>query len=114
MVEMALSDDEQRILRQIEQELQNDSKFAQAVSPSGLYTHSVRTVRWAVVGLVACLAVLVGALQVHFLAAFAVFLVMLALVAVIERNARAMGKAGIQDVAGAIRKARSSVGRRLP
>lgn len=114
VVGMALSDDEQRILRQIEQELQNDSKFAQAVSPSGLYIHSVRTVRWAVVGLVACLAILVGALQVHFLAAFAVFLVMLALVAVIERNARAMGKAGIQDVAGAIRKARSSVGRRLP
>lgn len=111
---MALSDDEQRILRQIEQELQNDSKFAQAVSPSGLYTHSVRTVRWAVVGLVAGLACLVALLQVHFLAAFAVFLFMLALVAVIERNARAMGKAGIQDVAGAIRKARSSVGRRLP
>ncbi len=35
---MSLSDDEQRILRQIEQELQNDSKFAQAVSPSGLYS----------------------------------------------------------------------------
>ncbi len=111
---MALSDDEQRILRQIEQELQNDSKFAQAVSPSGLYTHSVRTVRWAVVGLVICLVVLIGLLPVHFLAAFAVFLVMLALVTVIERNARAMGKAGIQDVAGAIRKARSSVGRRYP
>ena len=111
---MALSDDEQRILRQIEQELQNDSKFAQAVSPSGLYTHSVRTVRWAIVGLVLALAVLVVLLQVHFVAAFAVFLGMVALLAVIERNARAMGKAGIQDVAGAIRKARMSAGRRLP
>ena len=111
---MALSDDEQRILRQIEQELQNDSKFAQAVSPSGLYTHSARTVRWAVIGLVVCLGLLIGLLQVHFLAAFAVFMVMLALVVVIERNARAMGKAGIQDVAGAIRKARSSAGRRFP
>ena len=110
---MALSDDEQRILRQIEQELQNDSKFAQAVSPSGLYTHSARTVRWAVIGLVVCLGLLIGLLQVHFLAAFAVFMVMLALVVVIERNARAMGKAGIQDVAGAIRKARSSAGRRF-
>jgi len=38
----------------------------------------------------------------------------LALTAVIERNARAMGKAGLQDVAGAIRKARASAGRRLP
>ncbi len=60
---MALSDDEQRILRQIEQELQNDSKFAQAVSPSGLYTHSARTVRWAVIGLVVGLALLIGLLQ---------------------------------------------------
>jgi hypothetical protein len=58
--------------------------------------------------------VLVALLQVHFLAAFAVFLVMVALLAVIERNARAMGKAGIQDVAGAIRKARLSAGRRFP
>jgi Flp pilus assembly protein TadB len=111
---MALSDDEQRILRQIEQELQNDSKFAQAVSPSGLYTHSVRTVRWAVVGLAICLGLLIALLQVHFLAAFAVFVVMLGLVVVIERNARAMGKAGIQDMAGAIRKARLSAGRRFP
>ncbi len=111
---MALSDDEQRILRQIEQELQNDSKFAQAVSPSGLYTHSARTVRWAIAGLVASLAVLVVLLQVHFLASFVVFLAMVAMLAVIERNARAMGKAGIQDVAGAIRKARMSAGRRFP
>ena len=110
---MALSEDEQRILRQIEQELENDSKFAQAVSPSGMYTHSAKTVRWAAVGLVGCLVLLVVLLQVHYLAAFAAFVGMLALLGVIERNARAMGKAGIQDVAGAIRKARSTAGRRF-
>ena len=111
---MSLSDDEQRILRQIEQELQNDSKFAQAVSPSGLYSHSARTVRRPIFGLVIGLALLVALLQVHFMAAFVAFVAMLALTAVIERNARAMGKAGLQDVAGAIRKARASAGRRLP
>ena len=110
---MALSEDEQRILRQIEEELQNDSKFAQAVSPSGLYTHSAKTVRMAAIGLVLGLVLLVVLLQVHYIAAFAAFVGMLALLAVIERNARAMGKAGIQDMAGAIRKARSSAGRRL-
>ena len=57
---MSLSDDEQRILRQIEQELQNDSKFAQAVSPSGLYSHSARTVRRAIFGLVIGLVLLVA------------------------------------------------------
>jgi len=111
---MSLSDDEQRILRQIEQELQNDSKFAQAVSPSGLYSHSARTVRRSIFGLVVGLIILVALLQVHFMAAFVAFVAMLALTAVIERNARAMGKAGLQDVAGAIRKARASAGRRLP
>ena len=105
---MALSEDEQRILRQIEAELQNDERFAQAVSPAGLYTHSVRTVRWAIVGLVASLALLVVGLRFHYIAAFAVFVVMLALLGVIERNGRAMGKAGLQDVAGAIRKVRAS------
>ena len=39
---MALSENEQRILRQIEEELQNDSKFAQAVS---LHC-SIRSIRW--------------------------------------------------------------------
>lgn len=111
---MALSDNEQRILRQIEEELQNDSKFAQAVSPSGLYTHSARTVRWAILGLVASLVVLIALLQVHFIAAFGAFIGMLALLVVIERNARAMGKAGFQDMAGAIRKARSTARRRIP
>lgn len=110
---MALSENEQRILRQIEEELENDSKFAQAVSPSGLYTHSVKTVRWAALGLVVCLVLLVVLLQIHYLAAFATFVGMLALLAVIERNARAMGKAGFQDVAGAIRNARSTAGRRF-
>lgn len=109
---VALSDDEQRILRQIEQELQNDSRFAQAVSPSGLYSHSVRTVRRAIVGLVACLALMVVLMKVHFLAAFAAFVGMLVLLAVIERNARAMGKAGMKDVAGALRKARDTAASR--
>lgn len=109
---MSLSDDEQRILRQIEAELQNDSDFAKAVSPSGLYQHSVRTVRWSILGLVAGVALLVVALQLHFVAAFGVFIGMLILLAIIERNARAIGRAGIQDVAGAIRKARAGVARR--
>ena len=103
---MALSENEQRILRQIEQELQNDEQFAAKVSTSGFYSYPVRVVRRAIVGLVVCLGLLVLALRFHYVAAFAVFVVMLALLGIIERNARAMGKAGLQDVAGAIRKAR--------
>lgn len=111
---MPLSEDEQRILRQIEEQLQSDPKFANAVSSSGLYKHSARTLRWAVVGLVGGLVLLVVGLQVHFLAAFLAFAVMLGCLVVIERNARAMGKAGIQDVAASLRNARQSARTRPP
>ena len=103
---MALSEDEQRILRQIEADLQNDERFAESVSSRGLYAHSVRTVRRAIFAMVVCFALMVLGLRVHFLAAFAVFMVMLYLLALIERNARAMSKAGLKDVASAIRNAR--------
>lgn len=103
---MPLSEDEQRILRQIEEQLQNDPKFAQAVSPSGLYRHSARTLRWAVLGAVVGLVLLIVLLQVHFLLAFLGFVVMLGSAIVIEGQVRAMGKAGIQDVAATLRSAR--------
>lgn len=106
---MPLSEDEQRILRQIEEQLENDPKFAQAVSPSGLYRHSARTVWWAVLGVVAGLALLIVLLQVHFALAFGGFVVMLACAAVIERQLRAMGRAGIQDVAATLRNTRQRV-----
>jgi hypothetical protein len=105
---MPLSDDEQRILRQIEEQLQNDPKFAQAVSPSGLYRHSARTLRWAVLGAVVGLVLMIVLLQVHFLLAFVGVLVMLGSAVVIEGQVRAMGKAGLQDVAASLRNARLS------
>ena len=108
---MPLSEDEQRILRQIEEQLQSDPKFASAVSSSGLYSHGAKTLRWAV-GLVVSLALLLVLLQVHFLAAFAAFVAMLSCLVVIERTARAMGKAGLQDVTGALRNARFAARRR--
>lgn len=105
-VRMPLSDDEQRILRDIEQQLQSDERFATAVSPSGLYRHSVKTVRWAALGVFSSLVFTVVALQVHFILAFAGFLGMLACVLVIERQLRAMSKVGLKDVAASIRGSR--------
>lgn len=110
---MPLSEEEQRILRQIEEQLQSDQRFANAVSPSGLYRHSARTLRWAIAGLVVGLGLLVVALQVHFLLAFVAFLAMLGCVLVIERTARAMGRAGIADVAATMRRHRSNATSRL-
>lgn len=103
---MPLSDDEQRILRQIEEQLQTDQKFAQLASPAGLYRQSARSVRWAILGAVAGLLITVVALQVHYLLAFVGFLVMLGCVLMIERQLRAIGKVGVQDIAASLRNSR--------
>ena len=98
---MPLSDDEQRILREIEHQLSTDEKFASAVSSKGLYSHSARNVRWAVLGMVVCLAGIVLTLQVHFILAFVAFVAfvgMLSCALVIERQVRLMGRAGVQDL----------------
>jgi DUF3040 family protein len=101
---MPLSEDEQRILRQIEEQFyENDPKFAQQVGAASLYRHGLRRVRWAALGLVIGLAFLVATLQVHFLLSFVGFLAMLGCAFVIERNLRAMGRVGLQDLAGVVR-----------
>ncbi len=101
---MPLSEDEQRILRQIEEQFyESDPKFAQHVGSASLYRHALRRVRWAVLGLIAGLGFLVAMLQVHYLLSFAGFLIMLGCAFIIERNLRTVGRIGIQDLAGVMR-----------
>lgn len=101
-----LSDDEQRILREIEDQLSADEKFASAVSSAGLYRHSAKRVWWSLIGMVACLAGIVATLQIHYLAAFVAFIGMLAFALVIERQLRLIGRAGVQDLAQKMPKPR--------
>jgi len=109
---MPLSEDEQRILRQIEEQFyENDPKFAQQVGAASLYRHGMRKVRWAAFGLVVGLAFLVATLQIHFLLSFVGFLAMLGCAFVIERNLRTMGRVGLQDLAGVVRNRRPDAGR---
>lgn len=103
-----LSDNEQQILRQIEAQLESDERFAQAVSPSGLYRPAVRRVRWAVLGAVLSLGLVFVGLQFHFTAGFAGFVLMLACVLVIERELRSMGKAGVRDLSAVLRTTREN------
>jgi Protein of unknown function (DUF3040) len=109
---MPLSEDEQRILRQIEEQFyENDPKFAQQVGAASLYRHALRRVRWAAFGLLVGLAFLVATLQVHFLVSFVGFLAMLGCAFVIERNLRAVGRIGLQDLAGIVRGRRTETAR---
>ena len=101
---MPLSEDEQRILHQIEQQFyESDPAFAQSVSQTTLYRHAFRRIKWASLMLVFGLAFLVATLHIHFALAFVGFLVMLLAAFIIEKNARAMGKAGLAQATRSMR-----------
>ena len=117
---MPLSEDEQRILREIEQQFYDtDPAFARGVGTTSLYRHGLRRMKLAVLGFVVGLGVLVYALVLgNFVAAFLLGAVpMFAALLVFEANLRTLGRAGIQQVtnsarAASIRDALGNAGKR--
>ena len=104
---MPLSEDEQRILHQIERQFyESDPAFAQSVSQSSLYRHAFRNIKLGLVGVLAGMAFLLATLRISVLLSFAGFLGMLAAAFVIERNARKLGRAGWEQVSGTMRALR--------
>jgi hypothetical protein len=104
---MPLSEDEQRILHQIERQFyESDPAFAQSVSQSSLYRHAFRNIKLGLVGVLAGMAFLLATLRVSVLLSFLGFLAMLAAAFVIERNARKLGRAGWEQVSGTMRAVR--------
>ncbi|HEX7095295.1 MAG TPA: DUF3040 domain-containing protein [Acidimicrobiales bacterium] len=96
---MPLSEDEQRILSEIEQRLyESDPHLAREVSSTTVYTHSLRGLKWAALGFVTGVAILLITLSVSYVLAFVGFLVMLVSALAFERNARHLGKTGIQQI----------------
>lgn len=101
---MPLSEDEQRILREIEAKLsETDPALVQQVSETTLYRHASRSIKWAVVGFVAGLLLLLFTFTQVLVLGVAGFLVMLASLLVIERNVRKLGKAGMQNLTSSLR-----------
>jgi hypothetical protein len=110
---MPLSEDEQRILLQIEQEFyESDPEFAREVGETTLYRHAWRNIKWGLAGFAAGLAVMVALLSVGFLLSGMGFLIMFAASVVIERNARNLGRAGLEHVTGNLKTSglKSTVG----
>lgn len=102
---MPLSEDEQRILLEIEKDFyDNDPEFAREVSETTLTRHALRNIRWAVLGGVLGLVGIGLGLQVHFAPSFAAFLIVFASAVVIERNVRKMGRLGLEKVSDSIAK----------
>ena len=96
---MPLSEDEQRILDQIESQLyESDPSLARDIADPTIYSVARRRLVVAVVGFVAGLALLLVMLQTNFVLSFAGFAVMLLAAMSIEANLRRMGKAGMDQL----------------
>ncbi len=99
-----LSEDEQRILSEIESHLyEDDPELAREVAETTVYTHSLRNIKWAALGLAVGVVIMVGMLAISYLLSFAGFLVMLGSLLFLERNARKLGKAGLGQVTQSMR-----------
>ena len=115
---MPLSEDEQRILREIEANLSvTDPKLVQQVSDTTLYRHSARLIKWSILGFVAGLVLLLLTFTKMLLLGVLGFLIMLFCLLVIERNVRKLGKAGLENLtssarAGALKNMFGSAGKR--
>lgn len=101
---MPLSEDEQRILTEMEQKLyETDPSLAKEVSSTTVYTAPLRSLRWATAGFVGGIVVMVVTLSTSFWLAFVGFLIMLAAALVFERAARSLGKVGIDQLTQSLR-----------
>ena len=97
---MPLSDDEQRILSQIEQQLhETDPALAKEVATTTVYTHSARSVLGFIIGLVT----IVLTLSISFWLAFVGFVMMLAAALLFEQNLRRLGRAGMNQLSMSVR-----------
>ncbi len=101
---MPLSEEEQRILGEIEANLRaSDPDLARQVGTTTVYTELSRRLKWGVVAFVAALIASILLLTVNYLLAFAGFLAVFAAAVFVESNARRLGKAGVNDATRAIR-----------
>lgn len=97
--QMPLSEDEQRILAEIEAHLyESDPQLVQQVAETTVYRHASRMIKWGVLGFVAGLAILVVSFASSLILGFAGFLIMLGSAFLIERNVRRIGKAGLESL----------------
>lgn len=103
---MPLSEDEQRILQQIEQQFQEqDPDLAGEIGRHSVYAHHLRLMKFAGVAFVFGTLVLVASLAFEhsFLYAFGGFVLMLGAALWFERSLRKLGRAGVQQLTASLR-----------
>ena len=101
---MPLSEDEQRILQEIEAQFYaNDPQLAQQVSETTLYRHSTRNIKWSALGFVVGFVVLLATFTTSPFQGSVGFLAMLGCAYVIVSNLRKMGRAGLESITASVR-----------
>ena len=98
---MPLSEDEQRILRQIEEQLQRDPGFGRNLHQRT--GGNRRTLILSGVAAIACLVLTVAFLSISPFLSFAAFVGAVATALVCERHARTLGEAGIGHITDSMR-----------
>ncbi len=99
MAPVPLSEDEQRILFEIEQRLaEEDPDLVREVASTTVYTHALRNLKLATALFVVGVVAMIWLLATHAVLAFGGFLIMLVAAVIFERNARRLGKAGVQQI----------------
>ncbi len=103
---MPLSDEEKRILDEIERNLQRDDpRLAREVRERSVYRHALGSMRWTIVTMILGLAIVVATLQYHYLLALVGVLLMIVGGLGLERQLSLMGRVGIRQLSDAIRQA---------
>ena len=105
---MPLSDHEQRILAELEESLvRQDPQFAERVRSETVYRHAGRYCKWAALGFVVGIAILVAFYPRSVAVGFLGVALMFVCAVVFERNLRRMGKAGWHDLTSSLQRNRA-------
>jgi hypothetical protein len=98
-VPVPLSEHEQRILAELEESLvRQDPQFAERVRSKTVYRHAGRQAKWAALGFVVGLAVLVGFYSHSVALGLVGVALMFGSAVVFERNLRRLGRASWYDL----------------
>ncbi|MFZ4585450.1 MAG: DUF3040 domain-containing protein [Acidimicrobiia bacterium] len=100
---MPLSEDEQRILREIEASLSESDPQLVQLSETTVYRHAWRNIKWAALGAVVCLVVLVLTFTISMWFGAVAFLGMLGCSWIIAVNVQKLGRAGMHSVSTQLR-----------
>ncbi len=90
---MSLSDDEQRILNEMEAQLaESDPRLVDDVTSTTVYTAAFKNIKWSLLLLVVGVVVMIFTLSTSFLLAAVGILIMLAAALILEKSLTKLGK----------------------